>query len=294
MEFVGHTGHEVYAAVVAAVMELGALRKPRGQLTRDIGFASLVVPEPVQMLPLGTRPKLSTAIAAVEAVQLIGGFSDPRLIQRVAPALMPYAEPEGRFHGAYGRRIGNQVTNVITKLRNDPDTRQAVITLWDPALDNQPRKKDYPCTIALTFEMHAGRLAMTTVMRSNDIWRGLPYDMFQFTQLQQTIANILDVACGFYRHVALSLHAYEDDWPELEKVDVRNADSDAYYPIGFGEVDQCYGDWNKAKHRAYQTTVNNMVMMNVSTSEQWYRTRLAPMAPPSVDVPPMVVLDDGS
>jgi thymidylate synthase len=288
MEFAGNTGHEVYAAAVAAVMELGALRKPRGKLTRDLGFASLVVSSPTQMLPLGTRPKLSTKIAAIEAVQLIGGFSDPDLIARVTPALMPYAEPDNRFHGAYGRRIGTQVSSALTKLRQDPDTRQAVITLWDPTLDNQPHKKDYPCTVALTFEVHANRLAMTTVMRSNDVWRGLPYDMFQFTQLQQTMANILGIEAGFYRHVALSLHAYEEDWAELEKVDVRNADSETYYPIGFGEVDQCYGDWNRAKHRAYQTTVNNMVMMNVSTSEQWYRTRLAPMAPPSVNVPPAV------
>jgi thymidylate synthase len=283
MEFAGHTGHEIYAAAVAAVMELGALRKPRGKLTRDLGFASLVVPAPVQMLPLGTRPKLSTAIAAVEAVQLIGGFSDPNLIQRSAPALMPYAEPGGRFHGAYGMRIGTQVGNVITKLRNDPDSRQAVVTLWDPMLDNLPHKKDYPCTVALTFEVHGGKLAMTTVMRSNDVWRGLPYDMFQFTQLQESVARVLGLPAGRYRHVALSLHAYEEDWPELEKVDVRNAKSEEYYPIGIGNELIYPGDWQRIKHRAYQTTITT-VMAEVTQSEQWYRTRLSPSA---------VVSDDG-
>jgi hypothetical protein len=188
---------------------------------------------------------------------------------------MPYVEPDGRFHGAYGLRIGNQVANVINKLRRDPDTRQAVITLWDPALDNQPRKKDYPCTVALTFEMHGGQLAMTTVMRSNDVWRGLPYDMFQFTQLQWTIANLMELHPGFYRHVALSLHAYEDDWPALEKVDVRNADSEAFYPTGFGHHTTVFGEWQRVKHRAYQTTINT-VMERVNPSEQWYRDRLTP------------------
>jgi thymidylate synthase len=282
MEFVGYTGHEVYAAAAAAVLELGALRKPRGQLTRDLGFVTLMVPEPLQMLPLGTRPKLATRIAAVEAVQLIGGFSDPALITRVAPALLPYAEPDNRFHGAYGRRIGTQVTNVITKLRNDPETRQAVITLWDPALDNQPQKKDYPCTISLAFELHGGKLAMTTFMRSNDVWRGLPYDMFQFTQLQASIANALKIRCGFYRHIALSLHAYEEDWPSLEQVDVRNANTETTYPSGIGGSATCLGDWHRIKHRAYQTTINT-IMTDVTVSEQWYRMRLTPPGTPLVE-----------
>jgi len=283
MEFTGYTGHEVYAAAVAAVMELGALRKPRGMLTRDLGFASLTVPAPIQMLPLGTRPNLSTAIAAVEAVQLIGGFSNPELIARVAPALMPYAEPEGRFHGAYGRRIGTQVGSVITKLRTDPDSRQAVVTLWDPMLDNQPHKKDYPCTVALTFEVHGGKLAMTTVMRSNDVWRGLPYDMFQFTQLQESVARVLEMPSGRYRHVALSLHAYEEDWPELEKVDARNAKTEEYYPTGIGNEVIYPGDWHRTQHRAYETSIVT-IMAEVTRSEQWYRTRLTPRA---------VVPDDG-
>ena len=48
-------------------------------------------------------------------------------------------------------------------------------------------------------------------MRSNDVWWGLPYDVFQFTQLQLTLARLLDVAPGEYTHMVGSLHAYERD-----------------------------------------------------------------------------------
>ena len=53
---------------------------------------------------------------------------------------------------------------------------------------------------------------MTTYMRSNDLWMGFPYDVFQFTCLQTLLAMELDVELGTYTHVAGSLHLYERDY----------------------------------------------------------------------------------
>lgn len=219
MEIVGHTGRQIYAEVVEYVLGAGVRREPRGKSTLDAGFVSILLQEPIDALPTGTGRGVIKSIAAVEALQLVAAHSDPDLVMRIAPKFRDYAEEDETFHGAYGHRIGYQMPAITRKLTVDPHTRQAVATLWDSRRDNLEGKRDYPCTVALQFEVREdGALCMNTVMRSNDVWLGLPYDLFQFTQLQMTLAHALDRKPGWYRHTVLSMHAYTEDIDNLRNV----------------------------------------------------------------------------
>jgi thymidylate synthase len=129
---------------------------------------------------------------------------------------------------------------VHRKLRDDPDTRQAVITLWDPALDRhdpQP-KRDYPCTVMLHFMIRGGKLTLRVHMRSNDVWLGLPYDVFQFTQLQLTLARALGIEAGDYVHQASSLHLYERDLTAVSDLHPPAPDAQPYGACGFGHGEE--------------------------------------------------------
>lgn len=200
-----------YYEIVKAVYNDGAQTSPRGLRTRELLDAVIFIEDPFDALPVAAGRELNISIAAVEALQLIGGFSQPDLNLRASRNFAQFTEPDGSFWGAYGNRIGDQVRHVVRKLHDDPDTRQAVITLWDPRLDNQPGHRDYPCTILHAYRIRNGRLDASVVMRSNDVILGLAYDVFQFTQLQIAIAYALDVNVGTYTHHAVSLHLYERD-----------------------------------------------------------------------------------
>ena len=77
--------------------------------------------------------------------------------------------------------------------------------------------KDTPCTLSLQFLLRDGRLNLTTTMRSNDVWTGVPYDMFSFCSMQVMMAMTLGVGVGTYTHQAGSLHIYERNLPDGEK-----------------------------------------------------------------------------
>lgn len=47
-------------------------------------------------------------------------------------------------------------------------------------------------------------------MRSNDVMRGLPYNIIQFTMLQELFASWLECEMGNYMHIADSFHIYQD------------------------------------------------------------------------------------
>lgn len=200
-----------YRLVVANVAARGEPVSPRGQDTLELQGATIKLTHPLDSIPSGVGRRPNVAIGAAEALQLIGGFSDPELMVAITKNFERYKDA-GVLHGAYGSRVRPQLPQVVNRLKRDPDTRQAVLNIWDPLHDlHVPDSADYPCTLSLQFLLRNGRLVLHTHMRSNDVWMGLPYDVFQFTQLQLTVANLLGVPVGSYWHHANSLHIYKRD-----------------------------------------------------------------------------------
>jgi len=163
-----------------------------------------------------------------------------------APSYKRFIEPEGHAHGGYGRRIrmDNQLFKIIGLLRAQPETRQAIMSIWRPHLDIGPTlagtKLDIPCTIALQFLVRDGQLNCICTMRSNDIWLGLPYDIFCWTTLQHIIAGAVGIPVGFYQHQAGSLHLYERDWKKAQEAAGIGAS-----PLNFhfeDDVDEYYAE----------------------------------------------------
>lgn len=221
-----------YVEVLQQIRTRGSHVAPRGQRTLELEDVIIEVADPHDALPLGTGRKLNPAIGAIEAIQLIGAFSDPELTCKLSSAFERFREPDGFFWGAYGERVGAQVVHAVRKLQADHDTRQAVATLWNGYQDNVPGKLDYPCTVALIFSIRDGALRLHTTMRSNDAWLGLPYDVFQFTQLQAAVAGSLGLPAGRYTHHVVSLHLYERDLEASAQVHTATSQSDSV-PRGF-------------------------------------------------------------
>lgn len=123
---------------------------------------------------------------------------------------------DGRtVYGAYGPRLfdlrGNdQVGNVITQLKRHPESRRAVIQLFDAA-DLAKERREIPCTSTLQFMIRRNRLIMFATMRSNDAFKGLPHDVFAFTMIQELIARSMNLEIGPYSHFVSSLHLYDSD-----------------------------------------------------------------------------------
>lgn len=117
-----------------------------------------------------------------------------------------------RVYGGYGPRLmnwerHNQIAAITTLLRRKRDSRQAVIQLFDRK-DLRRAHRDIPCTCTIQCLVRSDRLEMITYMRSNDIYLGLPHDVFCFTMMQEVIARDLSVELGSYKHVVGSLHSY--------------------------------------------------------------------------------------
>jgi len=103
----------------------------------------------------------------------------------------------------------SQFAYVINLLKQNPETRQAALSIYD-AKEHPKYKNDTPCTYAIQFTIINGELCMSVYMRSNDLWYGFCNDQYQFSQLQQLVASMLDIEIGWYYHHAHNLHLYNN------------------------------------------------------------------------------------
>lgn len=102
---------------------------------------------------------------------------------------------------------GNQFRYVVKELSNNPESRRAVISIYD-GKENKDYLHDTPCTLNIIFNIENKKLNMTVIMRSNDLWFGFCNDQYCFSKLQKLIAKKLKIKIGWYYHFAANLHLY--------------------------------------------------------------------------------------
>jgi thymidylate synthase len=255
-----------YVDLVQHVLRNGKEVSPRGQKTREIEDFVVQIEDVYNTLPLGVNRGTVPGIGAVEACQLLSGLSLPELVIAVGPQFINYAEDNGVFHGAYGPRTNGQYDVVIDRLKNDPDSRQAVVTIWNPEYDLQEKKRDYPCTILHQFRVRDNKLNMTVFMRSNDVWLGAAYDFFQFTRVQIAMASVLGIEPGKYVHHVGSMHIYEQHYGVAEEL-TYTTEPIPFVPAITGST------WSQVANlagMAMDAVTNTQVAPMLSDNERWY------------------------
>lgn len=200
-----------YVKLVTWLLDGGDLVAGRDGLTVERTGVTLTFPDPTRvLLPLGVNRKVNVRLAAVEALQLLSGTFDSVLVQRAAPSYVGVlADPTDPSYGTYGPRLRYQLEQVYVELRDRPTSRRAVLSIWRE--EDLYHDGDRPCTLTLQFLLREHGLELHVSMRSQDVWLGVPYDVFMFSQLQLSLARQLNVPVGRYVHHVGSLHVYERD-----------------------------------------------------------------------------------
>lgn len=180
---------------------------------------------------------MSRRYAAGELLCYIRGTNKKEDFAFYSKSWNKLANPDGTINSAYGYRMFHMIDNsnvpqstenrfhyALTQLLENPETKNAVIMLRDDSDLDPEHQKDRCCTLCLCFNIRDGKLNCRTIMRSQDLWLGLPYDVFCFTRLMQIMLYNYNASCedgkevqlGTYTHQVLNLHLYEKDWLTLK------------------------------------------------------------------------------
>ena len=166
-----------------------------------------------------------------EAMWIALGHKDVDWLVLFNKQMAKYSDDGKSFHAPYGYRLrhwGNrsedsfvgenfqaargydQLSDAIRLFTENPNTRQVVMSIWNPSLDLGFKTKDIPCNDIVMMKIRDGRLITTIANRSNDLHLGLPTNVFQFSFLSEIVASVLGIELGTQTHNSQSLHVY--DW----------------------------------------------------------------------------------
>lgn len=187
-----------------------------------------------------------------ESLWILGGKQNVSYLARFNKRMSQFSDDGVTFHAAYGHRLrfhfgGDQIEAATEQLREQPNTRQAVLQIWDCGTDLNWRGKDIPCNDLIFLDRLDGKLNMTVCCRSNDmIWGAYGANVVQFSMLQEYIADKLGTPVGVYRQFSNNFHVYTDNpfWSS-----VRDNVLLGFDPYGDGSLEPfalgaTSGDWD--------------------------------------------------
>ena len=207
--------------------------------SKELLHVSFQLTDPKQRWITARTPVISPAFAIAEVFWILNGDNNAGFMNFWNPCLPKYSGTGDTYHGAYGHRMKkqfgvDQFEVAYLALTNNPDTRQVVIEIWDPRTDlpnnkGEPVAADIPCNICSLPKIRNNKLEWLQVMRSNDVFLGMPYNIIQFTTIQEILAGWLNLELGAYYQVSDSLHAYTHDLKQYSINDecetISNTDS---------------------------------------------------------------------
>jgi thymidylate synthase len=183
----------------------------------------------------------------LEALWMLAGRNDVAWLVRFNKRMATYSDDGATFNAAYGYRwrkqfnlkaadgkpATDQLQVIADLLRRDPDTRRAVLQIWDAEADLGVPSKDLACNTQAMFKVRDGKLNMLVSNRSNDmIWGCYGANAVHFSFLQEYVAAQAGVSVGVYRQMSDSFHVYADTWPKVSDIAARYAGD----PYATGDV----------------------------------------------------------
>jgi thymidylate synthase len=158
----------------------------------------------------------------MEAMWMLAGRNDGEFLDYyIKDFSKKYGNQNGIVPDAYGYRwrvqFGyDQLHEIIKQLKNTPNTRQAVLQMWDGDLKSTEIIK--PCNLMTTFRIQDNKLEMVVFNRSNDlIWGCCGANAVHFPIMQEYIASMVGVEIGRYWQISTNLHFYTEHLAMLQK-----------------------------------------------------------------------------
>ncbi len=140
-----------------------------------------------------------------------------------------WATEDGELGPVYGKQWrswqdydGNsidQISELISQLKTNPDSRRLLVSAWNPAAlpDTQfspsenaekGRQALPPCHTMFQFYVANNKLSCQLYQRSADIFLGVPFNIASYALLTMMIAQVCDFELGDFVHTLGDAHLY--------------------------------------------------------------------------------------
>jgi thymidylate synthase len=206
-----------YLDLMRHVLERGAQKADRtGTGTRSV-FGWQMRFDLSAGFPLVTTKKLHLRSIVNELIWFLQGSTNTAWLRENGVKIWDeWADENGELGPIYGyqwRRWPtpegghiDQISDVIERIRKDPDSRRLVVSAWNVA--DLPKMALAPCHAFFQFYVAGGRLSCQMYQRSADIFLGVPFNIASYALLTEMVAQQCDLLPGDFIWTGGDCHLY--------------------------------------------------------------------------------------
>lgn len=211
-----------YLTVNHALSQLPYLMHENGIVQDSRNGPVVSLPEPLMLTTIQpTRRVLLCPVRRanpflflLDGLSILSSINLVKPLADIVPRFREYSDDGVHLRAHYGKRLFWQLNPAIDHLTKLPDSRRAVMSIWDPREDLGADSKDLPCNVTVNLRIVGGALDLTVFNRSNDVfWGLLGANIVQFSFLQEYLARSIGVMVGKLRQITTNAHIYTNFGP---------------------------------------------------------------------------------
>lgn len=167
--------------------------------------------------PLVTTKKLHLRSIIYELLWFLKGDTNIKYLNDHAVSIWDeWADEKGELGPVYGHqwrswpapdgRSIDQITQVISQIKQKPDSRRHIVTAWNPAEVDKMALP--PCHALFQFHVAEGKLSCQLYQRSADYFLGVPFNIASYALLTCMFAQQCDLLPGEFVWTGGDVHLY--------------------------------------------------------------------------------------
>ena len=133
-----------------------------------------------------------------------------------------YGKQWRRWESPDGRKL-DQLEDVITQIKSNPDSRRMVVSAWNPSDVGSMALP--PCHCLFQFYVSNNKLSCQLYQRSADIFLGVPFNIASYALLLSILAKILNMKPKRFIHSFGDAHIYKNSIEQVKEQITRTPKS---------------------------------------------------------------------
>lgn len=213
-----------YHQLLRHILEHGARKSDRtGTGTLSV-FGYQMRFDLTEGFPLVTTKKVHLKSVIHELLWFLRGDTNVAYLQENGVSIWDeWADERGELGPVYGRQwrawpnpdgsYTDQMTELVARLRADPDSRRHVVSAWN--VSELPQMALAPCHCLFQFYVADGRLSCQLYQRSADVFLGVPFNIASYALLTMMLAQVCDLKPGDFVHTFGDVHIYANHMEQV-------------------------------------------------------------------------------
>ena len=167
--------------------------------------------------PLLTTKQLHLKSIIYELLWFLRGDTNVHYLQEHGVRIWnEWADASGELGPVYGHQWRSwpdyngghidQISRVVSQIKNQPDSRRMIVNAWNVAEVDQMALP--PCHLLFQFYVADGRLSLQLYQRSADTFLGVPFNIASYALLTLMVAQVCGLRPGEFIHTTGDTHLY--------------------------------------------------------------------------------------